>query len=187
VIRKEDKVKSADLGIIAVGQPYDPDTQTLPEGCHYNFDVSGHWLHYLYQNPTQIEIDSVQKGEAQFGLYTKGPILFLLHQFGAMAWNDAAYSWWLVSAEFRKLPEETDGVHALLKTIMVDTASALVKAIRACTFSAEFTTCLHDAIRRQTQKPWSKTEHEEAVRHIYSKYSTMDLVNMGEVFCKGGE
>jgi hypothetical protein len=179
-------VKQTDLSIIAVGQPYDPDITTFPEGCHFNFDISGYCLHYLYQNPTQIEIGSVQKGEAQFGLYTKGPILFLLHQFGAMAWNDAAYSWWLVSEEFRKVPDESPG-HALLKTIMVNTASGLVVAIRACTFSEEFTVCLHDAIRRQIQVPWNKDRHEQAVRHVYSKYSTMDLVNMAEVFCRGGE
>jgi hypothetical protein len=180
------KVKHTELGIIAIGQPYDPDIESFPEGCHYSFDVSGHWLHYLYQNPTQVEIDSIQSGQTDFGLYIKGPLLFLLHRFGQMNWNDSSYSWWLVSEEYRKVPDETEG-HALLKTIMVDTKTGLVVAIRACTFSAEFTAYLHDAIRRQTQKPWSKKEHERAVRYVYSQYSTMDLVERAEIFCKGGK
>jgi hypothetical protein len=175
-----------DLGIIAVGQLYDPDIKTFPEGCHYSYDISGHWLHYLYQNPTQTEIDSIQKGAVDFGLYTKGPIIFLLHRFGDMNWNDSAYSWWLVPKDFRAIPDEIEG-HALIKTIMVDTATGLVVAIRACTFSAEFTGYIHDAIRKQTQKPWSKDEHEKAVRYVYSRYSTQDLVDRAEIFCKGGE
>jgi hypothetical protein len=179
-------VKSEELGIIAIGERFDPDVETFPEGCHFNYDISGCWLHYLYDQPTPVEVSSIQSGEAQFGLYVKGPLIFLLHQFGQMAWHDAAYSWWLVSPEFRKVPEEEDG-HALLKVVMVDTQTGIVVAIRALTFSAEFTTCLHDAIRQQTREPWSKDRHEAAVRHVYSKYSTMDLVNMGEVFCKGGE
>lgn len=179
-------MKHTDLGIIAVGQPYDPDVKTYPEGCHYSYDISGHWVHYLYHEPSKLEIESIQSGEAQFGLYVKGPLIFLLHQFGRMAWNDAAYSWWLVSEEFRKIPDEDPG-HALVKTVLVNTASGLVMAIRACTFSAEFTSYLHEAIRKQTQNPWSKEAHERAVKCIYSRYSTMGLVNMGEIFCKGGE
>ncbi len=179
-------MKHSDLSIIAVGQPYDPDISAFSEGTHYNFDVSGHWVHYLYQNPTQREIESIQSGEAQFGLYTKGPIIFLLHQFGGMLWNDSPYSVWLVSEESRKIPDESPG-HALLKVVMVDTATGIVRALRALTFSAEFTTRLHDAIRQQTLKSWSKEEHERTVRHIYSQFSTMDLVHMADVFCKGGE
>lgn len=180
-------MKSEELGIIAIGERFDPDVETFPEGCHFNYDVSGFWLHYLYQNPTPTEVNSLQTGEAQFGLYTKGPLIFLLHQFGDMAWNDAAYSWWLVNKEFRKIPDVSTDLHALLKTIMVDTSSRIVVAIRALTFSVEFTTCLHDAIRRQIQEPWNKDRHEQAVRDIYSRHSTMDLVGMVHTFCKGGE
>ncbi|MFH1115973.1 MAG: hypothetical protein V1792_18835 [Pseudomonadota bacterium] len=115
-------MKSNDLGIIAVGEPLDPDVETFPEGCHFNFDISGCWLHYLYNKPSKIEIASIQRRQADFGLYVHGPIIFLLHKFGEMAWNDSPYSWWLVSKEFRKFPEETEGLHALLKTIMVDTS-----------------------------------------------------------------
>jgi hypothetical protein len=183
----EVNVKTKDLGIIAIGEPFDLDVQTFPEGCHFNYDSSGYWLHYLYQNPTKVEIDSIQKGEADFGLYVRGPILFLLHRFGQMNWNDAAYSWWLVSEEFRKIPEEGEGFHALLKVVLVDTNTGIVKALRALTFSAEFTDYLHATIRKQIKEPWSKDRHEQAVRHIYSRYSTIDLVERGEVFCRGGE
>jgi hypothetical protein len=175
------------MEILAVGQPYDASIANWPEGCHYNFDTSGHWLHYLYSKPSSLEISSIQSGEVQFGLYINGPVIFLLHQFGEMAWNDASYSWWLVSEEFRQVPTVGDKLHALLKVVMVDTETGLIKALRALTFSAEFTEYLHEAIRHQSEKPWSPTEHERAIRYVYSKYSTMDLVDRGEAFCKGGE
>jgi hypothetical protein len=175
------------MDMIAIGQPYDPSIKSYPEGCHYNFDASGHWLHYLYNKPSKIDVQSIQKGEAQFGLYVREPLIFLLHQFGDMAWNDASYNWWLVSEDSRKIPEECEGVHALLKVVMVDTETGLVAALRALTFSAEFTKRLHEVIRSQIEQPWSKDRHEQAVRYVYSRYSSMDLVERAEIFCKGGE
>ena len=175
------------MDTIAIGQPYDASITSWSEGCHYNYDTSGHWLHYLYSKPSKIEIDSIQTGEAQFALYVREPVLFLLHQFGDMAWNDASYNWWLVSEEFRKVPEQTEGLHALLKVVMVDTDTGVVVALRALTFSAEFTKRLEEVIRGQSEQPWSKAHHEEAVRYVYGRYSTMDLVERAEIFCRGGE
>jgi len=175
-----------DLNIIAIGERFDPYVETFPEGCHYNYDISGHWIYYLYQNPTEEEISSIQSGEIDFGLYVRGPILFLLHKFGDMNWNDSSYSWWLVSDEFRAIPDRTEG-HASIKTILIDSETGLVKAMRACTLSQEFTVYLHDTIRMQTQQSWNRELHEEAVHYIYSRYSTQNLVDMAEIFCKGGE
>jgi hypothetical protein len=174
------------MEVLAIGEPYDPSITNWPEGCHYNYD-SSHWLHYLFTKPTSSEIASIQKGEAQFGLYIHGPVVFLLHQFGEMAWHDAPYSWWMVSDECRQVPTVGDGLHALLKVVLVDTESGLVRALRALTFSAGFTEYLHLAIRRQSQEPCSRELYEQVIRRVYNKYSTADLVKRGEIFCKGGE
>jgi hypothetical protein len=180
------KEKTA-MEILAIGQPYDPSIANWPEGCHYNYDASGHWLHYMYSNPTPLEISSIESGEAQFGLYIYEPVIFLLHRFGEMAWHDAAYSWWLVSEEFRHVPTVGDGLHALLKVVLIDSETGLIKALRALTFSPEFTEYLHQAVRRQLEKPWNAAKYERAMRHVYGNYSTMDLVDRVEAFCKGGD
>jgi hypothetical protein len=175
------------MHVLAIGQPFDPSITQWSEGCHYNYDGSGHWLHYLYHEPSTVEVTSIQSGEAQFGLYVHGPLIFLLHQFGNMPWNDAAYSWWRVSEEPRQLPEVDGGYHALLKVVMVDTATGLVAALRALTFSAEFTEELHRAIRHQAEQSWNLGDYDSAVREIYSKFSTNDLVDRAQAFCKGGD
>lgn len=180
-------MENSDLEILAIGEPFPGPGERLPEGTHYNFDASGHWLHYLYRNPTKTEIQSLQNGEAEFGLYVQEPVVFLLHRFGQMLWNDSPYSWWLVSEEARKVPTFGDGLHALLKVVMVDIENRLVVALRALTFSPEFTEKLHLAILAQIQRPWNRNEYEKAVREIYNEFSTVDLVAKAEVFCKGGE
>lgn len=175
------------MDILAVGQPYDPSVLEWPEGCHYNYDRSGHWLHYLFNNPREEERTSIQSGDAQFGLYVHGPVLFLLHQFGDMPWNDASYCWWRVAVEDRAVPEISDSLHALLKVVMVDTANGSVVALRALTFSAEFTRRLHEAIRYQAAHQWNAIHQERLVSLVYSKFTINDLVWRSEVFCKGGE
>lgn len=175
------------MHVLAVGQPYDPAISQWPEGCHYNFDDSGHWLHYLFRNPSEAERRSIQAGQAQFGLYVNGPIIFLLHQFGEMPWNDASYSWWRVSEESRQIPEVSGEIHALLKVVMVDTDTGLVAAMRALTFSAPFTKRLHEAIRYQSEQPRGQALHDEIIQDVYARYPTEDLVGMAEIFCKGGE
>ncbi len=175
------------MQVLAIGQPYDPSIKEWPEGCLYNYDNSGHWLHYLLNGPSDLEKSSIQKGEATFGLYVHGPVIFLLHRFGEMPWQDAPYSWWLVSEEFRQIPDVSEGLHALLKVVMVDTASGLIAALRALTFSAEFTKQIHEAISRQSEEPFCLSQYDAAIREVYSRLSTEQLVRRSEVFCKGGE
>jgi hypothetical protein len=179
--------KETIMNILAIGQPCDPSISCWPEGCHYNYDISGHLLHYLFSNPSTIEVSSVQRGKARFGLYIQGPVIFLLHQFGEMLWNDAPYSWWLVSQETRKLPEVGDHLHALLKVVLVDSTSGLVAALRALTFSSAFTNRLHEAIRAQSEHHWSQSEHDSVIREVYSRFSTEDLLRRAIITCNGGD
>ena len=175
------------MQILAVGQEYDPLIREWPEGCHYNFDSGGHWLHYFYRNPLEIEIASIQRGPVQFGLYIHKPVIFLLHQFGYMPWNDAPYSVRLVSQEYRRVPELADGEHAFLRVVLIDTATGIVAALRALTFSSEFTRKLHGEIRRQSEGPWSPGRHDEIIQSVYSRFTANDLVQRAQILCKGGE
>lgn len=180
-------MNDSDLEILAIGEPFKYDGDVLPEGTHFSFDAGGHTLFYLFPRPTHSEISSLQSGEAEFGLYVHGPAIFLLHRFGKMLWQDSPYSWWLVSEENRRVSTVGDGLHALLKVIMVDTESRIVVALRALTFSPVFTERLHQEILNQIQRPWDKDEYEKTVRDLYGRHTTNDLVARAEVFCKGGE
>jgi len=69
----------------------------------------------------------------------------------------------------------------------VDTATGLVAALRALTFSAEFTKRLHEAIVRQSNEPCSRSQYDQAIREVYSRFAIEELVRRSEIFCKGGE
>jgi hypothetical protein len=173
--------------ILALNEPFDQSVKAWPEGTMFNVDASGHWLIYFYSSPSQIEIQSIQQGGAQFGLFMTDSVIFLLHQFGEMPWNDSSYSVWLVAEEERRLPEISDHLHALLRVVMVDTDTGLVAALRALTFSAEFTKALHKAIHVQASVPWDKARHEEIIRDVYARFTTNDMVRQSRIFCRGGE
>ena len=175
------------MHVIAVGEQYTPSVVEWPDGTHYQYDVRGHWLHYLVQRPSAIETESIQTGSAQFALYIHDSVIFLLHQFGEMLWNDAPYSWWLVSDDERHLPDDGHGLHALLKVVLVDTSTGRVAALRALTFSAGFTRSLHKAIKTQSEAPWSLSRHEMIIRSVYARYSTEDLLCRSQIRCTGGE
>jgi hypothetical protein len=175
------------MDILAIGQPFGQTTRQWPEGTMFNYDASGHWLIYFYSSPSRIEISSIQEGPAEFGLYVAGPVIFLLHRFHPMPWNDSPYTFWLVHEDERKLPEVSDHLHALLRVILVDTSTGLIEAIRACTFSAEFTKKLHQAIHFQASLAWDQSLHEQVIQEVYTNLTTNDMVRQCKLFCKGGE
>jgi hypothetical protein len=179
--------ENAAMNILAIGQPFDETVQHWPEGTMFNYSATGAWLIYFYSAPSRMEISSIQEGPAEFGLYMAGPVLFLLHKFHPMPWNDAAYSVWLVHEDERVLPEISDHLHALLRVVLVDTSTGLVAALRACTFSAQFTKTLHQAIHFQASLPWNPSLHERIIREVYATQSTDDMVRQCKLFCKGGD
>jgi len=175
------------MHVLAINEPFNLGITCWPEGTMFNVDASGHWLIYLYSSPSPVEVQSIQQGDAQFGLFMADSVIFLLHQFGQMPWNDSSYSIWLVAEEERRLPEISDHLHVLLRVVMVDTSTGLVAALRALTFSAQFTKALHQAIHIQASLPWDKTRHEQTIQDLYSRFATDDLVRQARIFCKGGE
>ena len=175
------------MNILTIGQPFDQTVTHWPEGTMFNYDASGHWLIHFYSSPTRMEIASVQQGDAQFGLYVVGSVIFLLHQFGSMPWNDAPYSVWLLQDEERVLPEISDHLHGLLRTVLVDTTTGLVAALRACTFSAPFTKTLHQAIDFQASLPCKPSLHHQIIQEVYGRFTTDDMVRQCKLFCRGGE
>ena len=77
---------------------------------------------------------------------------FLLYRFGEiLPWSDSAFSWWNVAEEVRRIPEQRKhpAERTLLKIILVEATTGVIKAIRVTTFSPEFTERLHRGIRRQ--------------------------------------
>jgi hypothetical protein len=137
------------------------------------------------------EIEAVGQDEAEFGLYCENSIVFLLYRFGeTLPWSDSAFSWWNVSEEDRKIPapQANPAERILLKIILIEAATGIVKAIRVTTPSPDFTEKLHDAIRRQAKgEEFSCAEFVARSLAVYANQTPAALAALSNVKTKGGE
>lgn len=179
------------MQIVAVGKPLFEARRELPEAIEYNYQAGDHTLLLSMKNLHPKEIEAVRQEEAEFGLYCENSIVFLLYRFGAsLPWSDSAFSWWNVSEEDRRIPSppENPAERILLKIILVEAATGIVKAIRVTTLSPAFTEKLHDAIRLQaTGEEFSRAEFVARSLAVYKNRTPAALAANAIVKTKGGE
>lgn len=179
------------MQIVAIGKPLFEERCELPEAIEYNYQAGDHTLLLSMKNLHPKEIEAVRQAEAEFGLYCENSIIFLLYRFGeVLPWSDSVFSWWNVSEEDRRIPapQENPDERILLKSILVEAATGIVKAIRVTTFSPDFTEKLHDAIREQASgEKLSRAEFVARSLTIYKKQTPAKLAADAVVKTKGGE
>ena len=179
------------MHIVAIGKPLFEDRTELPEAIEYNYQAGDHTLLLSMKNLHPKEIEAVREAEAEFGLYCENGIVFLLYRFGdTLPWSDSAFSWWNVAVEVRQIPapQANPAERILLKIILVEAATGIVKAIRVTTLSPAFTEKLHDAIREQaTGEPFSREEFVGRSLQIYQKFTPAEFAANAVVKTKGGE
>ncbi len=179
------------MHIVAIGKPLFEGREELPEAIEYNYQAGDHTLLLSMKNLHREEIEAVREAEAEFGLYCENGIVFLLYRFGeTLPWSDSAFSWWNVAEEDRRLPApcENPAERILLKIILVEAATGIVKAIRVTTLSPAFTEKLHDAIREQAKcEPFSRDEFIGRSLQIYKKFTPAEFAANAVVKTKGGE
>jgi hypothetical protein len=179
------------MQIVAIGKPLFEERHELPEAIEYNYQSGDHTLLLSMKNLHPKEIEAVRKAEAEFGLYCENGIVFLLYRFGeALPWSDSAFSWWNIAEEDRRIPAPSihPAERILLKIILVEASTGIVKAIRVTTLSPVFTEKLHDAIRRQaTDEPLCRDEFVARSLAIYQRNAPSDLAAKAIVKTKGGD
>jgi len=179
------------MQIVAIGKPLFENRNNLPEAIEYNYQSGDHTLLLSMKNLHPKEIEAVRQDEAEFGLYCENSIIFLLYRFGeTLPWSDSAFSWWNVSEEDRRIPEPqaNPAERILLKIILVEAATGIVKAIRVTTLSPDFTKKLHDAIRQQaTGEELSRAEFVVRSLAIYENKTPFEFAANAIVKTKGGE
>lgn len=179
------------MQIVAIGKPLFEARRELPEAIEYNYQSGDHTLLLSMKNLHPNEIEAVRAQEAEFGLYCENGVVFLLYRFGeTLPWSDSAFSWWNVAEEDRQIPEPrtNPAERILLKIILVEAATGIVKAIRVTTFSPDFTEKLHEAIREQAgSAEFSRAEFVARSLAVYEKQTPLDLAARAVVKTKGGE
>jgi hypothetical protein len=179
------------MQIVAIEKPLFEGRTELPEAIEYNYQAGDHTLLLSMKNLHPKEIEAVRAGEAEFGLYCENSIVFLLYRFGeALPWSDSAFSWWNVAEEDRGIPalRENLAERILLKIILVEASTGIVKAIRVTTLSPEFTEKLHEAIRNQaTGEEFPRAEFVARSLAIYKNQTPFELAAKAIVKTRGGE
>ncbi len=179
------------MQIVAIGKLLFESRTELPEAIEYNYQAGDHTLLLSMKNLHEREIEAVREAETEFGLFCENGIVFLLYRFGeVLPWSDSAFSWWNVAEEDRRIPapQANPAERILLKIILVEAATGIVKAIRVTTLSPQFTEKLHGAIRQQaTGEPFSRDEFVGRSLQIYKKFTPAELAANAIVKTKGGE
>ena len=179
------------MQIVAIGKPLFEKRTELPEAIEYNYQSGDHTLLLSMKNLHPKEIEAVRCETVEFGLHCENEIVFLLYRFGEiLPWSDSAFSWWNVAEEDRRVPapQANPAERILLKIILAEAATGIVKAIRVTTFSPEFTEKLHEAIRRQaTGAELSRAEFIARSLAIYKNQTPAALASRAVVKTKGGE
>lgn len=182
------------MHILQVGERHPGYSFPHHEIVEYSRDRYGHFLRFFWDSPSEREVEAVAAGPAEFGLWVQGPraeAIFLLYRFGeAVRWSDAPFSWHLVFPERRVAPEDLPGEgHALLQVELAEARTGIVRALRAVTFSPEFTRAIDGAVKRQaTEAPADPRVHGRAIEAAYAGHPTSEaMLRAAVAHCQGGE
>jgi hypothetical protein len=168
------------MALLEVGKPFVEGRANWPEGCEYNFYRKGHDLRIFLNDPSEEEVKSVEKGRAELALLVEGDLIILLYQFEpGLPWSEAPYSWHMVAEPLRGLPELDWSVEtcALLRVVLVDANSGILRALRIIKFTPAFTQALHNAITQQSLRRWpGEALFDQQINHLFQQFSTEALL-----------
>lgn len=163
---------------IEVDKPYLEGKSHYPNAVEFNFSKVGYELRLFFARPSKQEIQGIKRGAAKFEVLVEDKIIFLLYKFSPLDWGDAPYSWWALPVDYRIEPEEIgqrEGV--LLQTILIDSITGIVKAIRVKSLETELSQKLAAAIKEQMREEISDRDYGDRVRRAYAKYpSTLAML-----------
>jgi hypothetical protein len=170
------------MQLFVIGEPYIPELgagEPLPqEGAEYYCNLTGHHLRLQFRHVTAAEIAFVSEGKGDFGVVDYDGVVYLLYRFGkAIPWNNAPFCYHLVPEEERWLPPDPKpGEGAWLQIHLVDAATNILEAMRALTFSTEFTRILHRLIREQATRPFDRDTHFRRCQQANKKWPRPEMM-----------
>lgn len=162
-----------------VGQPYQPGQDQLEEKLIYRLDNDGHGLVIVKTGISNQEIENIQNGAVELGIYIDGPIIFLLFKFGTASWNDAPFSWHTVPRGIRVYPEEAED-SATLRVTLVEAANGIVLAGRQVALTPAFADKLNEAIKVQANSSFNGLSYGKHLNVVYNQYTAEDMVAIAD-------
>jgi hypothetical protein len=179
-----------------VGKPLVPGRTAWAEQADFNYYDAGAELRLFFRAPTAAEAAAVRAGPCDFALVPSGDVLFLLYRFGragaVVPWSDAPFSWHLVPEGRRRLPPAPGALgpetRALLRVILTDAATGLVRVLRAVSLAPDFTRALCAAVAAQAAAPWyGPAAYDHQLAEAYRRWPSSEALLAAAVArCAGG-
>ena len=156
--------------------------RAMRQGAEFSWGPNGHELRIVLPGLRSAEVTAVESGRIEAALLVELPVLFLLIRFRGQTDRVAlslVYSccWW-GNPEERTDPPASE----VVRFVLVEGQSGIVRAIRTSSFSLEFTRSLHGAIDEQARLGYDPA-HEVAVEAMLRQYLTDQLWHCCQVRC----
>ena len=176
------------MHLYEVDKLYSPNRTSWPEQFEFNYRSGVCEIRAFFPGLRQPEIDAYKTGKARFALYLEGVMIFLLARFGNLEWSDGAFCYHLIPQDEQTLPPVVaPNEGALMTTFLVSGDTGILRVIRVCSLSHEFTQVLYQAIRDQAAQPFNPTDYDRKLARIYADMTTRQMVDKAIVRCTGGD
>lgn len=156
------------------------------EGASFDLSDGGATLIVFFSSPIADEIVQFKSGanfEIRFTCMEN--TIFFTFKIGSLAWMDAPYTPHL-SKNLTQLDSMAPGQGLGLTLILVDTDNGEIKSIHLMGLSTRFTTELFKKVEDLRNKEFYKVLYDREITDIMQKYTTKQIANMSNVYCKIG-
>lgn len=165
---------------LAIGRPYDPTRSHYPQTEQLRVSDTICELVRFWPSPTWDEITQHQHGEATFALVDEAPDLLLLaHRFGSLEWSDTPFQAHRMTSAPTGVPDVAPGESLTLTTVLVDSETGIIRALRLDALSSAFSTALAEAVAAQLAAPFDDRAAALKQRRLYDRYATPEEMVRG--------
>jgi len=165
-----------------IGQPYPPHIardKFTKESTLLNFSPPSGWeLILMYEKPTQIEIQSIYKGDIELALSVSHRLPLVCAKIGKLPWistvfHAAVHSDYNIESELQLL-QDTRGKAQKLTIVASDKTYGVLQALRIIWLEPEFNDALVQAII-ETAPLHDFRSYEQALARVFGEFCTEDL------------
>lgn len=158
----------------ALGELYNPDARRPwpAEAAQWRLCEDGVELVIFYANPTAAEVRAVKSGVAGFALLASDAALILAHRFHPLPWSDTPWQACRQTDLTAGLIDVEPGEHLVVRVILVDSTTGLIRAIRMTSWPEEFASAVRAAIGRQLRSRATDAQGGAQIAAWYQAYPT---------------
>ena len=162
---------------LQVGNRYDPSGSSYPQTEQVRFTPEFSELARFWPSPSQSEVDSHRDDGEFAAVLVSEHLLMFAYRFGSLDWSDVPFQIGrLRDADLRGVPEGRleDPIH--LRTLLVDSDTGIIRAMRRDTLSSEVSAIIRGSLQMQLDAPFDDDTAGRHLSTIYEHFSTSEAM-----------